>query len=130
MKRRDTARTDASDAAIEAMLPLSPAWLHVLLAVAGGHKHGYAIRREVEARTRNRVKLWPATLYGTLSQLSSAALLEEVEGEAADAEGGDARRRCYRLTQWGRTVLDAETRRLEELVRYAHSRGAVSEPGV
>lgn len=102
--------------------PLKPQWLHIMLAVAGGHHHGYAIRKEVESRTDGRVRLWPATLYGMLSQLTEAGLLEETDGAPADVPDDDARRRYYRLTRSGERALDSETRRLEALVEYARSR--------
>lgn len=109
-------------------LPLKRTWLHVLLAIAGGHRHGYAIRREVENRSEGRVRLWPATLYGTLGQLTDAGLLEEAEDNPA-AEDEDPRRRYYRLTRLGDQVLEAEIRRLEELVRLARSRDPLGEGG-
>lgn len=115
-------RHDASNSAPDERLPLKPQWLHVLLAVAGGHHHGYAIRQEVESRTEGRVRLWPATLYGTLSQLTDAGFLEETAEPPADVQDDDPRRRYYRLTRSGERVLDAETRRLEALVEYARSR--------
>lgn len=105
--------------------PLKPSWFHVLVAVAAGHRHGYAIRQEVERRTEGKVLLWPATLYGALSDLVKAGLLREA-GHAATADDADPRRRNYVLTARGRAALELETRRLEELVRAARSslRGA------
>lgn len=109
-------------------LPLKSAWLQILMAVAGGHRHGYAIRKEVEERTGGRVKLWPATLYGALGQLRDAGLLAETD-DAGDVEDDDARRRYYELTEEGRAVLAAEVRRLEELVLLARERRVVGEYG-
>jgi DNA-binding PadR family transcriptional regulator len=109
-------------------LPLKSIWLQILLAVAGGHRHGYAIRQEVEERTDGRVKLWPATLYGALGSLREAGLLEELE-EAADVAGDDPRRRYYALTPLGSAVLAAEVDRLEELVALARSRRVAGEYG-
>lgn len=109
-------------------LPLKATWLQILLAVAGGHRHGYAIRQEVEERTRGRVRLWPATLYGALGQLRGAGLLEELE-EAVDAADDDARRRYYEMTAKGRAVLAAEVRRLEELVMLARELRVANEHG-
>lgn len=105
----------------ERFLPLKPAWLHVLLAVAGGHHHGYVIRQEVEARTSGRIRLWPATLYGTLSLLSESGLLQETADAPSPVEDDDARRRYYVLTDLGDAVLEAEMRRLEDLVSYART---------
>lgn len=113
---------------IRELLPLKQTWLHILLAVAGGHRHGYAIRQEVEDRTEGRVRLWPATLYGTLARLTEEGLLEETD-ENPDADDDDPRRRYYRLTTFGAEVLEAETRRLEELVRLARSRRPLGQPG-
>jgi DNA-binding PadR family transcriptional regulator len=106
----------------DSYLPLKTAWLHVLLAVSGGHHHGYAIRQEVEERTEGKVRLWPATLYGTLSQLTEAGLLVEADAPPEGVGDDDPRRRYYRLTPPGERVLDAELRRMEALVHYARSR--------
>jgi DNA-binding PadR family transcriptional regulator len=113
----------------ESLLPLKTAWLHVLLAVAGGHHHGYVIRQEVEERTQGRVRLWPATLYGTLSQLTDAGLLREAHAPPAEVPDDDPRRRYYRLTSLGDRVLEAETRRLEALVEYARTQRVTREAG-
>ena len=105
----------------ESMLPLKPHWFHVLLSLAGEEQHGYGIMQEVLSRTSGKVRLWPATLYGTIKRLIDAGLIEESdERPAPDLD--DARRRYYRLTRFGRRVLDAESERLEELVRLVHSK--------
>jgi DNA-binding PadR family transcriptional regulator len=62
------------------------------------------------------VRLWPATLYGSLKRLIEEGLIEE-SGDRPAEELDDARRRYYRLTRLGRRVLDAESARLQELVR-------------
>lgn len=98
--------------------PLKPVWFHILVAIAAGHRHGYAIRHEVERRTEGRVRLWPATLYGALSDLVRADLLAETD-EPGDGE--DPRRRLYVLSSAGRAALEAETRRMEDLVRAARA---------
>jgi DNA-binding PadR family transcriptional regulator len=107
----------------QSFLPLKPHWFHILLSLADQEQHGYGIMQEVLARTNDKVRLWPATLYGTLKRLIEADLIEE-SGDRPDAESDDARRRYYRLTRLGRRVLDAESRRLEELVRIIHSKRA------
>jgi DNA-binding PadR family transcriptional regulator len=114
---------------VEGLLPLKAAWLQIALAIAGGHHHGYAIRQDVEGRTAGRIRLWPATLYGALAQMTKSGLLEEVEDGSALTGEDDARRRCYRLTPMGRMVLEAETRRLEELVQYARSSRVLGSSG-
>ena len=95
------------------LLPLKPAWFHILLTLAEAPTHGYAMRKAVEARTEGKLKLWPATLYGALADLSEAELIEETEGNDSDNLG----KIHYRLTRLGADVLEAEADRLEGLVR-------------
>jgi DNA-binding PadR family transcriptional regulator len=106
----------AKTRAPESFLPLKPHWFHVLLSLADQEQHGYGIMQEVLERTRGKVRLWPATLYGTLKRLIEDELIEESDERPA-AEIDDARRRYYRLTKFGRRVLAAESQRLEDLVR-------------
>src|SRR5580765_825672 len=75
----------------EAYLPLPPATFHILLALADGEQHGYAIMKGVAARSDGTVRLGPGTLYGTLKRLLEAGLVEE-SSERADPERGDERR--------------------------------------
>jgi DNA-binding PadR family transcriptional regulator len=100
-------------------LPLKTNWFHILLSLAGQEQHGYGIMQEVLDRTDGKVRLWPATLYGSLKRLIDAGLIEESD-ERPVRETDDARRRYYRLTRLGRHVLDAESERLQELVRILH----------
>jgi DNA-binding PadR family transcriptional regulator len=100
----------------ESFLPLKPHWFHVLLCLADQEQHGYGIMQEVLERTGGKVRLWPATLYGTLKRLLDAELIEE-SGDRPAAELDDARRRYYRLTRAGKRVLAAEIARLEDLMR-------------
>ena len=97
-------------------IPLKTPWFHIMLALAGGEQHGYGIMQEVLDRTTGKVRLWPATLYGSIKRLIEAGLIEESDLRPAP-ELDDARRRYYRLTPLGRRVLDAECERLQELVR-------------
>jgi len=97
-------------------LPLKSQWFHILLALAGGEQHGYGIMQDVLQLTHGKVRLWPATLYGSIKRLIEAGLIEESDERPAP-ELDDARRRYYRLTELGRRVLNAERERLEELVR-------------
>src|SRR6516165_4109084 len=96
-------------------IPLKTHWFHIMLALAGGEQHGYGIMQEVLDRTTGRVRLWPATLYGSIKRLIEAGLIEESDLRPAP-ELDDARRRYYRLTPFGKRVLNAECARLEELV--------------
>jgi DNA-binding PadR family transcriptional regulator len=99
-----------------AFVPLKTQWFQIMLSLAGGEQHGYGIMNEVLQRTAGKVRLWPATLYGSIKRLIEAELIEESDQRPAP-ELDDARRRYYRLTALGRRVLDAECERLQELVR-------------
>lgn len=99
-------------------------WFHVLLALGNGPQHGYAIRALVEERTAGEVKLWPATLYGSIRQMEEEGLIAETE--AGSGPGDDPRRRYYRLTPRGRAELAAEADRLAALVKAARSSRALS----
>jgi len=98
-----------------------------MLSLAHGEQHGYGIMQEVLQRTGGKVRLWPATLYGSIKRLIEAELIEESDERPAP-ELDDARRRYYRLTVLGRRVLAAECERLQELVRIFRVRqGMVTE---
>ena len=99
----------------DAFLPLKPHWFHVLLSLANQEQHGYGIMQEVLERTGGKVRLWPATLYGTLKRLMEEDLIAESDRRPAP-DLDDARRRYYCLTNLGSRVLQAECRRLEDLV--------------
>jgi len=77
--------------------------------------------QEVFERTHGKLRLWPATLYGTLRRMTEDGLIEE-SGNRPEPDEDDPRRKYYRLTSFGRDVLAAETARLEELVQAAHAR--------
>jgi DNA-binding PadR family transcriptional regulator len=100
----------------QSFIPLKAHWFHIMLSLAGGEQHGYGIMQEVLNRTTGKVRLWPATLYGSIKRLIEAELIEESDERPAP-EFDDARRRYYRLTPLGKRVLDAECERLQELVR-------------
>jgi DNA-binding PadR family transcriptional regulator len=110
----------------ESFLPLKPHWFHVLLSLADQEQHGYAIMQEVLVRTNDKVRLWPATLYGTLKRLMEADLIEET-AQRPPSEDDDERRRYYRLTRLGRRVLEAESQRLEDLVRVIHAKRGLGD---
>ena len=111
----------------EDLLPLKPVWLQLLLAMASGHRHGYAMRKEVERRTDGRLKIWPPTLYRGLAGLMEAGLVEEDTDELT--EGRDRERKLYRITSLGRSVLAAEMHRLEALVQEARVLDIISGEG-
>src|SRR5881296_3642265 len=101
-----------------AFLPLKPAWFHILLTLSEQPTHGYAVRQAVAARTQGALTLWPTTLYGAITELEDAELIEEWHPAERD---DDVSRRFYRVTPLGRRVLMAETERLEHLVRLARA---------
>src|SRR5437762_1498465 len=101
-------------------LPLTPAVFHILLTLADGEAHGYAMMQDVTRRSGGTVRLGPGTLYGAISRLLNDGIIEESE-ERPDPEMDDTRRRYYRLTKLGGRVLAAETERLADLVRVARS---------
>ncbi|MDH3605969.1 MAG: PadR family transcriptional regulator [Acidimicrobiia bacterium] len=105
----------------EEFLPLSPATTHIMLALADGEKHGYAIMREVERLTNDEVSMGPGTLYGSIKRMLGAGLIAETE-ERPDPDMDDERRRYYQLSGLGERVLSAETERLATLVRAADSK--------
>lgn len=111
----------------EELLPLTPAVFHVLLALAEGERHGYAIMQEVVAATNGRIKIGPGTLYGTIKRLLKVKLVEESE-ERPDPTLDDERRRYYRLTALGQLVLKAEVRRYAELVEVARGKQLIGKP--
>jgi DNA-binding PadR family transcriptional regulator len=94
---------------------MTPAMFHIVVALAAGELHGYAIMREVAAVSGGAVRLGPATLYRTLSHMLATGLI----AEAGVQEDGDERRRTYRLTPAGTRAGRAEARRLAELVAAA-----------
>jgi DNA-binding PadR family transcriptional regulator len=95
---------------------LSPQVFHILLALADGPAHGYAIMQAVEVETDGAIRLGPGTLYGAIRRLRTDGLIEETGGDV------DAARRQYRLTRRGRSAVQREARRLERLVESARSR--------
>src|ERR1022692_4596575 len=107
-------------------LPLHANWFHILLSLVGKEQHGYGIMQEVLERTDGAVRLWPATLYGSLKRLIGGGLIgggliEESEERLAP-ELDDARRRYYKLTRLGKRALELECERLEGMVRMAQKK--------
>jgi len=97
-------------------LPLPPAVLHILLALASGDRHGYGIMREVARQSDGLYKLGPGTLYDNLQKLLDQGIVEE---RSPRSPGDDPRRRYYRLSRFGRRLLATEIARLEGVVREA-----------
>lgn len=115
----------------ESFLPLTPAVFHILLALADGEKHGYAIMQEVETNTNGSVTMGPGTLYGSIKRMLVAGLIEETD-ERPDPSLDDQRRRYYKLTGLGGQVVVAEAQRLAALVTLAKTKHvmAFGVPGV
>jgi DNA-binding PadR family transcriptional regulator len=107
---------------IDAQLPLPLATFHILLALAEGDRHGYAIIQEVAARTNGALRLSAGTLYRSIQRMLEEGLLAEVRERPAPEED-DERRRYYRITPFGAAVARAEAHRLAELVRFARAAG-------
>jgi DNA-binding PadR family transcriptional regulator len=99
----------------EGFLPLSPARFHVLVALSGGERHGYAILKDVERLSEGKVRFSASTLYSVLDRLEEDGLIEE-SSVRPDAALDDERRRYYRLTRLGTKVAEAETSRLENVL--------------
>jgi DNA-binding PadR family transcriptional regulator len=104
------------------LLPLTPAMFYVLVAMADGQTHGYAIMKEVEQLTGGAVRLSTGTLYGIIKRLLADALVRE---QRAD----DPRRRSYELTPFGRDVAKAEAARLEQTLAIARQKSLFRRHG-
>jgi DNA-binding PadR family transcriptional regulator len=100
--------------------PLTPAMFHVLLALAGEDRHGYAILKEVELSTNGKVKLSTGTLYGIIKRLLADGLIGELRSRPAEAYD-DERRRYYRLTPLGRQIAAAEAQRMDQVLAIARA---------
>jgi len=110
----------------EKLLPLAPAALHILLALAAEDLHGYAIMQEVARQSEGKYRIGPGTLYDNLQRLLDQGLVREMGPRASDA---DSRRRYYRLNAAGRSVLATEVKRLEGVVHEARLRLRALEGG-
>lgn len=108
-----------------ALLPLPEATLHILLALTGGERHGYAIIQDIAARTDGELVLSAGTLYRSIARMVEQGLIAEVHKRRSLAD--DERRRYYRITPFGTTVARAEVRRLTQLVRLARLGGLTPE---
>lgn len=116
--------TPELDTHIDRFIPLKPVVLEIMVTLAQETRHGYAILRDVRARSGGRLKLETGPLYRHLKRLLDDRLVEETEG-SKDGQSSDKRRRYYGLTELGRAVLAAEGRRLAETVQYAQALGVI-----
>jgi PadR family transcriptional regulator PadR len=100
-------------------------WFYILLSVAAAPRYGTAIQDDVRALSGGAVRLWPATLYGTLEELVGQGWIEEI-AEDERPEGISGRERYYRITRAGRLALKREAARLESLANVARTRLGVA----
>lgn len=110
---------------LAALLPLRPVEFHILLALAEGERHGYAIRQDVAERSGGEVQLEPGTLYRALRRLLEGGLVAELKPPRDAEVDTDERRRTYRLTDLGRRAAAAEAERMAELVAHARKQRLV-----
>ena len=103
-------------------LPLPEATFHILMALAGDDRHGYAIIQDIAARTNGALKLSAGTLYRSIQRMLEQGLIVETNERPAP-ELDDERRRYYRITPYGLEVARAEARRLADLVKLARASG-------
>lgn len=101
--------------------PLTPAVFHILLALADGALHGYAIMQAVELSAGSAVRMGPGTIYGSLQRMEAAGLVKEVSG------GGDDRRRMFALQPAGRRALTSEAERLSRLAALVRAKRLLPE---
>jgi DNA-binding PadR family transcriptional regulator len=106
------------------LLPLTPPMFEVLIALADGEKHGYAILKEVARRSDGRISLSPGTLYAIVRRFVSDGVIAESD-ERPDPALDDERRRYYRLTDFGRDVAVAEARRMETALGMARAKSLI-----
>jgi len=113
---------------VEQFLPLPASVMHIVVALADGEKHGYAIMRDVAELSGGAVRMGSGTLYGSIKRMLDQGLIEEAD-ERPDPALDDQRRRYYRLTGLGHRVGAAEHRRLASLVDAARMRQLGLNPG-
>ena len=106
---------------IDSYLPLPASAMHIIVALAAGERHGYAIMRDIDELSAGSVTMGPGTLYGSLKRMIDQGLVEETD-ERPDPVLDDERRRYYRLTALGQRVGAAEQARLTGLLDAARLR--------
>ncbi len=106
--------------------PLTPAVLHILMALSEGERHGYGIMQAVSSQSEGAVKMGAGTLYGSIKRMLIQQLIEESEMRP-DPNHGDERRRYYRLTSLGEQAFQSEIRRLETLLKVPSAQKVLRE---
>lgn len=112
----------------ESFLPLSAPVLNILLALGQGLLHPYGIMQAIDERTGGKAVILPGTLYTSIARMLDQGLIEDAP-DRPDPEDDDARRRYYRLTELGRSVVAAEVDRLSVLIRVAEEQHLVPASG-
>lgn len=120
--------TDSTPADLERALPLKPQWFHILLALSQQAQHGSGIVRAVLDQTAGKLRLWPATLYGSLDELAQLGWIVELTEPGERPEGESEKKRFFRLTETGKRILSAEAERLRSLAQTAIERLASAGP--
>ena len=105
--------------------PLTPAVLHILLALSTEERHGYGIMKQVESESQGKVKMGPGTLYGSIGRMIDARLIRESD-KKVDPEMDDERRIYYKITGLGRAALGAELERYRQVVAVAKKKQLAS----
>ena len=118
--------TRRKDKSISGLLPLAPLAFHILLELAEGERHGYALKRAIAQRTGGAVNPGPGVLYSTIAKMVDSGVIEESD-ERPDPHLDDERRRYYRITALGRRVARAEAVRMRDLVEAADRRFGLPE---
>ncbi len=98
--------------------PLTPAVLHILLALSTKERHGYGIMKQVESDSQGKVNMGPGTLYGSIGRMIEAGLIRE-SNKKIDPEMDDERRIYYKITGLGQKALAAELQRYRKVVAVA-----------
>lgn len=106
---------------------MKTAWFHILLSLGAQDRYGSAIQEDISETTGGRIRLWPASLYGSLEDLADRGWIRELR-QTEQSRGISGRVRFYRITSRGRRALEKEIARLEELVRLGRSRLAATAP--
>lgn len=101
--------------------PLTPAVLHILLALSREERHGYGIMKQVESDSQGKVKMGPGTLYGSIGRMIEAGFIRESD-KRVDPEMDDERRIYYQVTALGQRTLEAELDRYRDVVSIAQKR--------
>jgi DNA-binding PadR family transcriptional regulator len=107
--------------------PLTPAVLHILLALSTQERHGYGIMKQVESDSQGKVRMGPGTLYGSLRRMTDAGLICESD-KKIDPNLDDERRVYYSITALGQQTLAAELQRYRQVVAVAHERSLLPKP--